>query len=365
MDLTLTDDQRLIQTAARELLDSRAAAAGARAVAAEPAGYSTQLWKEMVELGWTGLAFPESHGGVGAGFLELCLVIEELGRARVPSPFVPTVACCGLPILRHGTEAQRAEWLGAIARGRIMSYALGDEVAAERFAQGLALNGSALFVPYADAADQLLVVARHGDESVVALVDTAAPGVVREGLEVVGDPSCRVSFEDVRVPGERVLGGSEVAGSEVAGSAVAEAVTAYGTAAVCAEMVGGAQGVLDMTVEYARQREQFGKPIGAFQAVQHHCADMAIDVLSSRFIAYEAIWRLASEVDATMELSLAKSWVSEAYQRVCALGHQVHGAIGFTAEHDLHYYSRHAMASALAFGDADVHSEQVARNLGI
>jgi alkylation response protein AidB-like acyl-CoA dehydrogenase len=130
-------------------------------------------------------------------------------------------------------------------------------------------------------------------------------------------------------------------------------------------MVGGAQGVLDMTVAYAREREQFGQPIGAFQAVAHHCADMAIDVLASRFIVYEAIWRLGSGADATVELSLAKSWVSDAYQRVCALGHQVHGAIGFTAEHDLHYFTRHAMASALAFGDADFHTERVAANLGI
>jgi alkylation response protein AidB-like acyl-CoA dehydrogenase len=123
--------------------------------------------------------------------------------------------------------------------------------------------------------------------------------------------------------------------------------------------------VLDLTVAYAREREQFGQPVGAFQAVAHHCADMAIDVLTSRFTAYEAIWRLASGLDAAAELSVAKSWVSDAYQRVCALGHQVHGAIGFTAEHDLHYYTRHAASSALSFGDADSHTDRIAANLGI
>ncbi|MGH3326550.1 MAG: acyl-CoA dehydrogenase family protein, partial [Streptomycetales bacterium] len=136
-------------------------------------------------------------------------------------------------------------------------------------------------------------------------------------------------------------------------------------AASCAGMVGGAQRVLDMSVEYATQREQFGRPIGSFQAVQHHCADIAIDVLSSRFIAYEAIWRLSAGLEAAAEVSMAKAWVSEAYQRVCALGHQVHGAIGFTREHDLHWFSRHAMASALTFGDGDFHWERVARTLDL
>jgi alkylation response protein AidB-like acyl-CoA dehydrogenase len=130
-------------------------------------------------------------------------------------------------------------------------------------------------------------------------------------------------------------------------------------------MVGGAQAVLDKTVAYAKEREQFGKPIGAFQAVQHHCANMAIDVLSARFIAYEAIWRLSRGLDATVEVSVAKSWVSEAYERVCALGHQVHGAIGFTEEHDLHLYTRHAMSSALSFGDADTHVDRLATQLGL
>lgn len=346
MDLTLTSDQELIASTARELLSSRAASAGARSVAAEPGGFSERLWKEMVELGWTGLALPESFGGVGEGFLELCLVIEELGRARVPSPLLATAACCSLPLLRHGTPSQRVEWLGAITGGSVMTYATGGDVTFD----GGVLEGSAPFVPYAGSAECLLVTAG----SRALLVDTAADGVTRERLDVVGDPLWRVRFDRVAVPSDRVLG-----------DGAAEAVTAYGTAATCAEMVGGAQGVLDLTVAYAREREQFGQAIGAFQAVQHHCANMAIDVLTSRFIAYEAIWRLASGSPATEELSLAKSWVSDAYQRVCALGHQVHGAIGFTAEHDLHYYTRHATAAALAFGDAGAHTEKVATSLGI
>ena len=363
MDLTLTEDQELIQATARELLGARAASAGARAMRDDPAGHSAGLWKEMVELGWMGLAVPESYGGVGAGFLEVCLLVEEMGRSLVPSPFLSTVVCCGLPIATFGTEEQKAQWLGAIARGRVMTAVPGRwdrpgiDVAATEAADGVVLNGTALFVPYAHVADDLLVVARLGDGPAVYLVDAAAPGIAREPLTVIGiDRPYRVGFDEVPVPGDRVLAG---------GAAVADAIVAYGTAATCAEMVGAAQRVLDMTVEYATHREQFGRPIGAFQAVQHHCADMAMDVLTSRFIAYEAIWRLSAGLAATTEVSMAKAWVSEAAQRVCARGHQVHGAIGFTAEHDLHLFAQHVTAAALTFGDGDHHWEQLARGLDL
>ncbi|HEY7485166.1 MAG TPA: acyl-CoA dehydrogenase family protein [Streptosporangiaceae bacterium] len=367
MDLTLTEEQELIQATAREVLESRYATAGARAMEPDPAGYSAALWKEMVELGWTGLALPESHGGLGAGFLEMCLVIEQTGHFQVPSPLLSTVAGCGLPIARYGTEEQRAEWLGAIARGRVMSPVPArwdrtdaDVVAAESGAE-LALDGTAHLVPWAHAADDLLVVARLGDGLTALVVETASPGVTVEPLEAIGtDRPCRVSFDGVRVAAGRALPD---------GAAVDAAISAYGAAATCAELVGAAQRVLDMTVEYATQREQFGRPIGTFQAVQHHCADMAMDVLTSRFIAYEAIWRLSAEPEVSMEVSMAvsmaKAWVSEAAERVCARGHQVHGAIGFTREHDLHLYSRHAMAAALSFGDGDFHWERVAGHLDL
>ncbi|WBB60827.1 acyl-CoA/acyl-ACP dehydrogenase [Streptomyces sp. WMMC500] len=358
MDLTLTEDQELIRTTARDLLESRSAGAGARAMADEPAGYSAALWKEMVELGWTGLALPEAHGGVGAGFLELCLVVEEMGRSRVPSPFLSTAVCCGLPLARFGTAAQQARWLAAIARGRVMSAVpgrwdgTGGEIEAAEREDGFVLDGTALFVPYAHAAEDLLVVPREGP---ALLVDTASPGLAREPLDAIGaERPHRVRFDGVAVPRDRAL---------TAGRPVAEAIDAYGAAATCAAMVGAAQRVLDMTVAYAAEREQFGRPIGAFQAVQHHCANMAVDVLSSRFMAYEAIWRLSAGLDAAAEVSMAKAWVSEACRRVCDTGHQVHGAIGFTYEHDLHLVSGQMAAWALAFGDADHHWDRVADHL--
>lgn len=298
MDLTLTEDQALVRRTAREFLASRA---------------GTDVWKEITSLGWPGLGFEEPFG-----FLETCLLIEELGRAGVPSPMV-TISCgFAVPSLRE-----------EIASGQVFTYVPAPDA----------------LVPYAAEAAGFVVAGEDG----VSLV--AAADVTCSQVEVVGlEPKYRVRFSN---PGTLLP------------DVTSDSIEAYGAAATCAEMVGGAQGVLDRTVEYAKQREQFGKPIGAFQAVQHHCANMAIDVLGARFIAYEAIWRLGRGLEAKTEVSVAKSWVSEAYERVCALGHQVHGAIGFTAEHDLHRYTRHATASALNFGDADTHTDRLATKLGI
>ena len=297
MDLTLTEDQLMVQRTAREFLAGRA---------------GEDVWKEITGLGWQALPFEDF------GFLEGCLLIEELGRARV----VDTVSC----------PQWSAAWLprrcAEIREGAVYAY----------------VPFSGALVPWAAEADRLLVAGPAG--VVVTSEVTCTP------VEVVGPaPTYRVEFESVT--------------GEPLPDVSAESIEAFGAAATCAEMVGGAQAVLDMTVEYAKTREQFGKPVGTFQAVQHHCANMAIDVLGARFVAYEAIWQLSQGHEAAMEVSVAKSWVSEAYERVCALGHQVHGAIGFTAEHELHHYTRHAMSTALSFGDADTHTDRLATHLGI
>jgi alkylation response protein AidB-like acyl-CoA dehydrogenase len=355
VDLTLTEDQQLVQTTAREFLAGR------------PDVDRTGLWKEIVELGWTGLTVPEDHGGVGAEFADACLLAEELGRAGAATPFVPTVAGASA-IARFGTEDQQRQWLPAVVGGRAMGYARaepgghwgtgGSDLTATPSGDDHLVDGRALFVPFAlEAADLLVVAALPGDGLTAALVDGGTPGITGERLDVVGnEPVYAVTFDAVAVPAERLL---------PEGQSTVDVTTAYATVLTCAEMVGGAQAVLDRTVDYAGQRRQFDQPIGAFQAVQHHCANMAIDVLASRFATYEAAWRLGAGADATMEVSTAKAVVSDAYQRVCALGHQVHGAIGFTAEHDLDRYRRHATAAALAYGDADFHLDRLAIGLGL
>lgn len=354
MDLTLTEDQQLVQSTAREFL------------AGHPDVDGAELWKEIAELGWVGLALPESYGGVGSDVLDACLLAEELGRAGVATPFVPTVAgACA--IAGFGTTQQKQQWLPSVAGGRAISYvraepggqwgADGSDLTAAPSSDGYTVDGRALFVPLALEAADLLVVAATPDGPVVALVDGGTPGITAERLDVVGNgPVYTVTFDAVPLAAQRILPD---------GQATMDAMTAYATVLTCAEMVGGAQAVLEATVDYAAQRRQFDKPIGAFQAVQHHCTNMAIDVLSSRFATYEAAWRLSTGSDATLEVSTAKAVASEAYERVCALGHQVHGAIGFTAEHGLHRYLRHATAAALTYGDADSHLNQLATRLGL
>jgi alkylation response protein AidB-like acyl-CoA dehydrogenase len=323
VDLTLTEDQQLVQTTAREFLTGRAGA---------------DLWKEIVELGWTGLTVPEEHGGIGSDFLDACLVAEELGRAGMATPFAATVAGA-VTIARSGTEEQQQRWLPAIVEGAAIAL---PSAGAELGSDGDLVSGRAPFVPFAAEATGFLLAA--------GLVERDAPGITSERLDVVGnEPVYAVTFD--AVPAQPLPEG--------------HAARAYATVITCAEMVGGAQAVLDLTVDYAGQRRQFGQPIGSFQAVQHHCANMAIDVLGARFATYEAAWHLGTGSDAAIAVSTAKAIVSDAYQRVCALGHQVHGAIGFTAEHDLHRYLRHATTAALSYGDAEFHLDQLATRLGL
>lgn len=372
MDLSLNEEQELIQSTAREFLEAKCTTSDVREMLDADAGYSETLWKEMAELGWMGTALPEEHGGMGYGFLDLCLLIEEMGRARLPSPFVPTVVLGALPIERFGTDEQKAEYLPAVAEGeRILTYAVLEEgsgwgvdglgCVARREGDDFVIDGTKVFVPYAGAADEMLVVAEDGEGGLtVLLVETGSGGVTIEPLEGVSSDSMgRVVLDGVRVGPDRVLG---EAGR---GRQVVERIEAWGSAARCAEMVGGAEKVLEVTLAYAREREQFGQAIGTFQAVQHHCADMAIDVLASRYITYEAVWTLAEGLEAGDVVSMAKSWTGGAYRRVCNRGHQIHGAIGYTEEDDLHLYLRHAIATDLAFGDAAHHREVVARGLGI
>ncbi|RSN50593.1 MULTISPECIES: acyl-CoA dehydrogenase family protein [Actinomadura] len=361
MDLTRTEDQELIAATARGLLASRGAAAGARAVDGDPAGHSADLWKEMAGLGWTGLPFPADAGGAGGDFVDACLLFEELGYALVPSPLAASVAACGMPIARFGTPEQRERWLGGIAAGRVATAAPlpwdrpGEGPVARPDGAGYVLDGVATFVPFAASAENVLVVARLDGEPRAFWADASA-ATPRPAGTLGFDRPCHLDLAGVRVAPDGVLG---------ADRAAADAVSLFGAAAACAEMVGGAQRVLDMTVAYAGERRQFGRPIGTFQAVQHHCSDMAVDVLGSRFIAYEAIWRLSAGREAAADVATAKAWVSEAYERVCALGHQVHGAIGFTREHDLHLFSRHAMSAALAHGDAALHLDRLATALDV
>jgi len=377
MDLGLSEEQEMIKTTARDFLEKECPKTLVREMEEDQRGYSPELWKKMADQGWLGIAFPPEYGGTGFSFLDLCVLIEEQGRALLPGPFFSTVALCGLPIAEFGTEEQKKEHLPSIADGnRIMVYAQtepsatweasGVELKAVASGDSFTLNGSKLFIPMAEVADYLLVVARTKDGGkpedgvTLFLVDAKSGGITYDPLKTIAsDHQSEIAFKDVKVPASNVLG--KVDG----GWTIVDKVAQWGAAGKCAEMVGGAQQVLEMSVDYAKQRVQFGRPIGTFQAIQHHCANMVTDVDGSRYISYEAIWRLSEGLDAAKEVSMAKAWTSDAYRRVCALGHQIHGGIGFTKEHDMQLFYRRAKAAELAFGDGDFHRELVAQQLGV
>ena len=374
MELGLDEAQQMLRTTAREFLAAECPASYVREMEEDERGYTEELWGKMAEQGWMGLVVPEEFGGVGMSFFDLSLLLEEAGRAMLPGPLFSDVVLGGMTIADAGNEAVKREILPSLAEGRtIVTMALtepnarldaaGIETRAERRRDEFVINGAKLFVPNAHVSDYLIVVARTGNEEenvTLFLVPRSAPGVGQELLgTIASDRQSEVVLQDVQAPPSAVLG-------EVGkGWETVMKVLAWGAVGKCAEMVGGAQAVLDMTVEYAKQRVQFGRPIGSFQAIQHYCADMATDVEGSRYLTHQAAWRLSRGLPAEREVAIAKAWVSDAYSRVCAVAHQCHGAIGFTKEHDMQLYSRRAKAAEVAFGDSDHHLEAVATSIGL
>ena len=374
MDLGFSEAQQMLKSSAREFLEVESPDGYVRAMEEDERGFTPEVWQKVAEQGWLGLIFPEQYGGAGMGFAELAVLLEEMGRALLPGPFFSTVVLAGMAIQESGTDAQKQEYLTRIGEGQIIfTLALtepsaswkpsGVETRATSDGDGYVINGTKLFVPNAHVADYMIVAARTGDgdhDITLFILPRQAQGISQTLLKTIAsDRQSEVVFDNVSAPASAVLGEANRGWDTI------EKVLQWGAVGKCAEMVGGAERVLDMTVEYAKQRVQFGRPIGSLQAVQHHCANMATDVEGSRFITYQAAWRLSEGLSADVEVAMAKAWVSEAYRRVCALGHQCHGAIGFTKEHNMQLYSRRAKAAELAFGDSDFHLEAVAGAIGL
>lgn len=377
MDLSLTEEQQLLQDSARDFLRQECPTTHVRAMEVDEIGYSPELWKNIAELGWPGLMFPEQYGGSGYSFIELCVLMEELGRALLPSPFHSTVLTFGLPLLFDGSEAQKQRYLPAIASGKLLgTLALtepsasfepaGVSVRAESQSGTFVLNGTKLFVLNAHTADELLVAVRTSDSGgpergiSLLLVPGKAAGVEITPLQTIAsDRQFEVEFRNVTV------GTNALVGTLHEGWPLLKKTIDYATVAKCAEMAGMAQVAFDMAVDYAKNRVQFGRPIGSFQAIKHKCADMVIDVDGSRFITYRAAWCLTEGLEATKEIAMAKAWTSDACRRVCAQAHQIHGGIGFTKEYDLQLYFRRAKQGEVFYGDADLHREVVAQEIGL
>ena len=377
MDLGLNEEQEMLRKIARDFLANECPKTLVREMEEDEKGYPPELWRKMAGLGWMGLVFPQKYGGTGGSFLDLTVLLEEMGRALLPGPFLSTVVLCGLPIMNFGSEELKEEFLPKIAKGELIcSFAL-TEPSAQYDAAGVSveavpdgenyiISGTKLFISDAHIADCLLCVTRTTKERSKAegitlfLVDGKSLGIKCSLLKTIAsEKQCEVVFEKVKVPRESILGELNK------GWPIVESILAQAAAAQCALMVGGAQQVLEMTVNYAKERVQFERPIGSFQAIQHKCADMVSDVDGARYVTYQAAWRISEGLPSTREVAIAKAWTSDAYRRVCVQGHQIHGGIGFMKDHDMGLYFRRAKAAEVAFGDADFHRETVAREIGL
>ena len=374
MKLTLTEEQEMLRKTARDFLVDKCSKTFVKQMKESEAGYSRELWQEMAELGWMGLAFPDKYSGGDMNFLDLAVLLEEMGRACLPGPFFSTVILGGLPILDFGSEEQKQEYLPKLIRGeKIFTLALTEPgyqnydsssiiVEATPDNGNYIINGTKLFVPDAHIADYLLCIARTRPENGVGifLTDANNPRINYTVLKTIaGDKLCEVVFDQVPVPEASILGQFNQGWSTV------QKIIERAAVGKCCEMVGNMQRILEMTIDYAKERKQFDRPIGSFQVIQHYCANMATDVDGARLSTYQAAWMLSEGLPCTKEVAIAKAWIGEASQRVSALAHQIHGAIGVTIEHDLHLYTRCAKAAELAYGDANFYREIVAKEMGL
>jgi alkylation response protein AidB-like acyl-CoA dehydrogenase len=378
MDFGFSDEQEMLRQTARAFLEENCPSSLVRQMLDDDQGYAPDLWKKMADLGWLGLAFPEAYGGQGLGFVDLTVILEEMGAALLPSPFLSTVLLAGQTILLGGSEEQKTTYISKIADGSLIAtLAMTEpagrfdaagiaEVQATRAGDGFRISGTKLFVPDAHIADVMVVATRTkeaGDASFgisLFLVDGNSPGVSTTLLKTMDQTrkQCEVVFDNVSVGRERLIGTLDM------GWPILCKVLNIATVALCAEMVGGAQRVLDMSVAYAKERVQFGRPIGSFQAIKHKCAEMMLQVESAKSAAYYAAWAVDEDVpEAPLAVSMAKAYCSDTYRNTAGEGIQVHGGIGFTWEHDMHLYFKRAKYSEFTFGDATYHRELVAQEL--
>lgn len=375
MDLSLNEDQVILRNETRRFLKNECPIDFVREMIEDKNGYSLTLWKKMAELGWMGILFGERYGGSGGTFLDLSIISEEMGRVSLPGPFFST-AISSFAILEAGSEEQKQAILPHIAKGNlILSVAWTEpsvtydesQISTRADLEGheYVINGTKLFVHDANIANCIIVLAKLKEKATnqeklgLFLVNSGSPGISRTLLKTIAnDNQCEVVLDNVRIPQKDVLGNQSI------DKLVLEAILQRAAVAKCAEMLGGAQKVLEMTVSYAKERVQFDHPIGSFQAVQHHCTNMLLDVDTSRAITYQAAWKLSCGVPCARDVAMAKAWVSDAYKRVVELAQKVHGGVGFIIDHDMHFYYRHAQAAAEAFGGSDFYREVVARELG-
>ncbi|MBT4266870.1 MAG: acyl-CoA/acyl-ACP dehydrogenase [Deltaproteobacteria bacterium] len=370
MDLDYTTEQKLIKDEAFNFLKKECPYSLVKELEESEAGYSRKIWKKMAELGWLELAFPVTYGGGGGQFFDLVLLHEEMGKALLPSPFFSTVIQCGLTILEGGSEEQKQNLLPEISKGKLLmalaqyeedaSYYLSDiTMQAERQGGQYVLNGTKMFVPDANIADKLIVVVKTGVTE-VSLLQVAGddPGLRVTKMPTIGmDNTCEVIFKNVKTAQENMLGRPGQA------EAILEKMNAKAMLLKAAEMIGSCRACLDMTTAYAKERNQYGKPIGGFQIIQHYLANMLIEYNTCHNYLYRTASVVDSGEDFGRDASALKACVNEANKFISERAVQIHGGIGTTREADVGLFFRKAKSNEFICGDTEMHREKVFESL--
>jgi len=374
MDTLPNDEERLVAESAREFLDGECPTSLVREMETDALGYPPALWQKAAELGWQGMCLPENVGGSNMPLVYLGLVLREAGRAMAPLPLHCT-AVAALAIARDGSDAQQQAYLPAVVAGNsILTWAFTEEdprfvpsaiqMSAKAQGDDFVLNGKKLFVDNFGAANHCLVVARTGAGSKDAqgltlfIVDTKSAGLSHTPLVTIAkDKQSEVTFKDVRVPKANVIGPVGEAWP------IVERMLDRGTALLCAQMLGAARKDIEMAFEYAKFREAFGQPIGAFQSVQHMCADMQIWVDGGELLTFEALWKMDQGLPASVEVSQAKAFCNEKCEAAVRNSQCIHGGIGFMMEFDLHLWFRRVSAWTMRMGTTYEHRARIAHAL--
>lgn len=371
MNFAFTEEQEELRKTVRAFLESKSAESAVREQMETDSGFDTAVWSQMGEqLGLQGLAIPEEFGGSGYTFVELGIVLEEQGRALLCAPFFSTVVLAANTLLHSGDDAAKAAHLPGIASGETIATLAftepsgkwdesGITMEATAAGDGFTLTGTKMFVIDGHTANLIIVAARTAKGVSLFTVAADAEGLTRTALSTMDQTRKQAKLEFANTP-------ATLLGTEGEGWAVLSSVLDLAAVGLAAEQVGGAQKVLEMAVEYAKVRVQFGRPIGSFQAIKHKCADMLLEVESAKSAAYYGLWCAAEQNDELPSVaSLAKAYCSEAYFHATAENIQIHGGIGFTWEHPAHLYFKRAKSSELLFGDPTYHRELLAQRIGI
>ncbi len=371
MNFAFTDEQDELRKTVRSFLEAKSPESAVREQMETEAGYDAAVWSQMAEqMGLQGLHIPEEYGGSGFSYVELGIVLEEMGRALLCAPYFSTVVLAANTLLLAGDDGAKADYLPGIAAGATIATVAytepsgkwdesGITLEAVPAGDGYALSGTKMYVLDGHTADLLIVAGRAPGGTSLFAVDGGADGLTRTALSTMDQTRKQARLEFAGTPARLI-------GAEGAGWDVLHRVLDLVAVGLAAEQVGGAQKVLEMAVEYAKVRVQFGRPIGSFQAIKHKCADMLLEVESAKSAAYYGMWCAAEMNDELPSVaSLAKAYCSEAYFHATAENIQIHGGIGFTWEHPAHLYFKRAKSSELLFGDPTYHRELLAQRIGI